>query len=413
METVQIIGIGDDGVAGLTAAARRQLEAADAVIGIEQALALLPAGKFERLAIGNDLDKVVAAINAEPKKKFVILASGDPLFFGTARYLTSRLGKERFQVTPHVSTMQLAFARVMESWDEAYLADLANHRLEAIVDKVRVAEKVGLFTTESCTPADVATALLDRQIDYFTVYVCENLGSPDERVTQGELADVASQQFATLNVLILIRKPNAPDRPAEMIGRRLFGNPDEAFSQSKPKHGLLTPAEVRSLALAEMDLGPASIVWDVGAGSGSVSIEAAQIARDGTVFAIEMDVEDHQLLGANVKRFGVSNVTPVLGAAPEAWDNLPAPDAIFVGGSGRTVPTIVQQAAEVLKPGGRIVVNVNSLENVSSVRQVLVDALGGANVWMLQISRGTEQLERMRFEALNPTFVLSAKKPSV
>jgi precorrin-6B C5,15-methyltransferase / cobalt-precorrin-6B C5,C15-methyltransferase len=224
------------------------------------------------------------------------------------------------------------------------------------------------------------------------------------------LAAVAQQQFNSLNVLILIRKPNAPDRPAEMIGRRLFGNPDEAFSQSKPKHGLLTPAEVRSLALAEMDLGPGSIVWDVGAGSGSVSIEAAQIAREGTVFAIEMDVEDHQLLAANIKRFGVNNVTPIAGAAPEAWDDLPPPDAIFVGGSGRTVPTIVEQAIAQLKPGGRIVVNVNSLENVNSVRQVMTQHLAWTNVWMLQISRGTEQLERMRFEALNPTFVLSGKK---
>jgi precorrin-6Y C5,15-methyltransferase (decarboxylating) len=410
VEKVQIIGIGDDGVAGLTAAARKQLEAADAVIGIEQTLALLPTGKFEQLAIGNDLDKVVETIKANPDSKYVILASGDPLFFGTARFLTNRLGKERFQVTPHVSTMQLAFARVMESWDEAYLADLANHRLEAILDKMRVAEKVGLFTTETCTPADVAQALLDRQIDYFTVYVCENLGSPDECVTQDELAAVADQQFATLNVLILIRKPNAPDRPAEMIGHRLFGNPDEAFSQSKPKHGLLTPAEVRSLALAEMDLGPGSIVWDVGAGSGSISIEAAQIAREGTVFAIEMEVEDHQLLAANIRRFGVANVTPIIGAAPEAWEELPAPDAIFVGGSGRTVPTIVEQAVGKLKPGGRIVVNVNSMENVNSVRQVMLEQLETANVWMLQISRGTEQLERMRFEALNPTFVLSGMK---
>ena len=412
MEKVQIIGMGDDGVAGLTAAARKQLEAADTVVGGEQMLSLLPAGDFERLVVGNDLEQVVSAIEAAPEKRFVILASGDPLFFGTARYLTSRLGKERFQVTPHVSTMQLAFARVMESWDEAYLADLANHRLEAVLDKIRISEKVGLFTTETCTPADVAAALVDRQIDYFTVYVCENLGSPDERVTQGELADVAAQNFTSLNVMILIRKPNAPDRPAEMIGRRLFGNPDEAFSQSKPKHGLLTPAEVRSLALAEMDLGPASIVWDVGAGSGSVSIEAAQIAREGTVFAIEMDVEDHQLMAANIKRFGVPNLTPVLGAAPEAWADLPAPDAIFVGGSGRTVPTIVELATGQLKPGGRIVVNVNSIENVNSVRQVLIDTTGAANVWMLQISRGTDQLERMRFEALNPTFVLSAVKES-
>ncbi len=96
--------------------------------------------------------------------------------------------------------------------------------------------------------------------------------------------------------MILVRKPNVPDRPSEAIGRRLFGNPDEVFLQSKPKQGLLTPAEVRAMALAEMDLGPASTVWDIGAGSGSVAIEAAQIAAAGTTYAIEMDADDHALI---------------------------------------------------------------------------------------------------------------------
>ena len=114
-----------------------------------------------------------------------------------------------------------------------------------------------------------------------------------------------------------------PDRPSESIGRRLFGNPDEAFLQSKPKQGLLTPAEVRAMALAEMDLGPASIVWDIGAGSGSVAIEAAQIAAGGTTFAIEMDPDDHRLIMANAERFGVRNLVPVLGRAPDAWPILP------------------------------------------------------------------------------------------
>ena len=121
-----------------------------------------------------------------------------------------------------------------------------------MLERIRGAEKVGLFTTEACPPAAVARAMLDRGLDYFTGYVCENLGSPDERVTQGELAELADQAFAPLNVMILVRKPNVPDRPREAIGRRLFGNPDDAFLQSKPKRGLLTPAEIRAMALAEI-----------------------------------------------------------------------------------------------------------------------------------------------------------------
>ena len=223
------------------------------------------------------------------------------------------------------------------------------------MERIRGAEKVGLFTTEAHPPAAVARAMLDRGLDYFTGYVCENLGSPDERVTQGELRELADQAFAPLNVMILVRKPNVPDRPREAIGRRLFGNPDDAFLQSKPKRGLLTPAEIRAMALAEMDLGPASIVWDIGAGSGSVAVEAAQIAREGRVYAVEMDVEDHRLIIENAKRFGVGNLVPVLGHAPEAWQDLPTPDAVFIGGSGQGISRLVDAAYGRLRPGGRLV----------------------------------------------------------
>ena len=127
----------------------------------------------------------------------------------------------------------------------------------------------------------MARALLDEQIDYFQAYVCENLGSPDERVTQGSLNEIAREQFAPLNVMILVRRPETPDRPTRCPGLRRFGNHDEMFLQARPKRGLLTPAEVRCIALAELAIGPKSIVWDVGAGSGSVSIEAAMLASEG------------------------------------------------------------------------------------------------------------------------------------
>jgi len=155
-----------------------------------------------------------------------------------------------------------------------------------VLEKIRTAQKVGLFTTDHTGPDGVARALLDRHIDYFTAYVCENLGARDERVTRGTLAEIARQKFAPLNVMILVRDPNAPDRHREAVGQRVFGIPDEAFLQSKPKCGLLTPTEVRSLALAQMDIAPSSTVWDIGAGSGSVSIEAAHLAYDGEVYAI-------------------------------------------------------------------------------------------------------------------------------
>jgi len=174
---------------------------------------------------------------------------------------------------------------------------------------------------------------------------------------------------------------------------------------------LLTPAEVRCIALAEMDLGMTSIVWDVGAGSGSVAIEAAQIAGGGKVFAIEMDPADYDLISSNAQAFGVTNLTPVLGKAPEAWSGLPAPDAVFVGGTGRQVSHIVEQAFDQLRPGGRLMANVGSIDNLADVRSVLVTKAGDAKVWMINLARGNDQFDQLRFESMSPTFLVAAVKP--
>ena len=409
-EKIHIVGVGENALDGLTAAARELIQNAQVLVGDEHTLALLPASDAERLTIGVDLDAAVRQIAAVANKRVVLLASGDPLFYGVARYVCDKLGKDRFEVVPHVSSMQLAFARVKESWEDAFLTNLSNHDLPSVLERIRGAEKVGLFTTEACSPAMVARAMLDRGLDYFTGYVCENLGSPDERVTRGELQELADHTFAPLNVMILVRKPNVPDRPREAVGRRLFGNPDDAFLQSKPKRGLLTPAEIRAMALAEMDIGPASIVWDIGAGSGSVAVEAAQIAREGTVYAVEMDVEDHRLIMANAERFVVGNLVPVLGRAPEAWRDLPVPDAVFVGGSGRGISRLVDDAYERLRPGGRLVATMSSIENLAETHQSLHSHCRNVKVWMVNLARGNYQMERLRFEAVNPVFLIAVIK---
>ncbi|NDC52699.1 MAG: precorrin-6y C5,15-methyltransferase (decarboxylating) subunit CbiE [Planctomycetia bacterium] len=408
---VHIVGIGDDGVDGVTAQARRVLEGADVLLGPESCAALLPPALATRLQTTANLEELCERIEAAGPRRLVVLASGDPLFYGTARYVCGKLGKERFEVVPHVSSMQLAFARVKESWEEAFLANLAGQSIERVVDKVRTSETVGLFTSEQWPPAAVARALLDEGIDYFHAYVCENLGSPDERVTQGVLGDIARESFGPLNVMILVRKARAADAPGQ-AGSRLFGNADECFLQSRPKRGLLTPAELRSLALAELALRPDSVVWDVGAGSGSVSLEAARIAATGTVHAIEMDPDDHRLITANAERFGVANLRAVLGRAPEAWLHLPDPDAVYVGGSGRDVQMLVEEAWKRLKPGGRLVTACNSIENLASVHALLRSRSTDAAYWMVNVARGVEQLDRIRFEALNPSFLIAATKPA-
>jgi len=406
-----IVGIGDDGLAGLTEAARRLVTEADLILGAPATLRLLDAVPPKKVPLEPDMPAAVRQVReALQVGKPVLVSSGDPLFYGVARYLCDRLGKDLFEVVPHVSSMQLAFARVKESWEDAYLTNLAGRPLEAVIDRVRTAEKVGLFSSDEHPPARLAKALLDRGIDYFRAYVCENLGSPDERVTQAELSDLATMDFAPLNVLILVRKPNRPDRARGASRYRLFGNADDAFAQSQPKRGLITQAEVRSIALAQLDIRPESVVWDVGAGSGSVAIEAAQLASRGMVYAVEPEPADVALIQANAEAFGVPNVRTIPGRAPEALAGLPEPDAIFVGGTGRQVIQVLSVAYDRLASGGRLAVNVATVDGLATALETLKKLAGTVQVWNVAVSRGIEQMDRVRFEAINPTFLLAVTK---
>ena len=220
---VHIIGVGGDGLGGLPNRARETILAAEVVFGSEAVLRLLPEVRAERVKIGSDLQEVADRIRSGmDTRRMVIVATGDPLFYGVARWLCDRLGKEHFEILPHLSSMQLAFARIKETWEEAFLTDLSARSFEDVLDRVRTSETVGLFTSEVWHPARIARELMMRGMDYFRAYVCENLGGRDERITQGDLADIQNTQFDPLNVMILRRKPGRPDlqRPTRQGAER-------------------------------------------------------------------------------------------------------------------------------------------------------------------------------------------------
>ena len=408
-----IVGIGDDGMAGLTESARRVVQGADLILGAPATLRLLDEIEIRKVELDPEMPSALRQVRSALASSHPVLVSGgDPLFYGVARYLCDRLGKDQFEVIPHVSSMQLAFARVKESWEDAYLTSLAGRPLEAIIDRVRTAEKVGLFSSDDHPPRRIFRELLDRGIDYFKAYVCENLGSPDERVTQGEMDELAGLDFDPLNVLILVRKPDRPDRAKGASRFRLFGNADYLFAQSQPKRGLITQAEVRSIALAQLDIRPTSVVWDIGAGSGSVAIEAAQLASQGMVYAIEPEAGDLALIQSNAEAFGVPNVRPIAGRAPEVLAALPDPDAVFVGGTGRQVDAVLKAAFARLGPGGRLAVNVVTIDGLATAHKTLKALAGEVQLWNVSIARGIEQMDRVRFESVNPTFLLAVTKPT-
>lgn len=406
-----VVGIGSDGLAGLTSRARELLLNAQLILGSDAVLRLVAETPAEKSRIGADLNEVVELLRDQPpNRRVAIVAAGDPLFYGITRYLCERLGNDRFEVIPHVSCMQLAFARVKQSWEEALLGDLSTRKLDDLLNRIRTAETVGLFTSDDYPPSRVARELLANGIDYFRASVCENIAAPNERLTQCELAELAEMTFDPLNVLILQRKSGRPDQPRPINALMRFGNPDEVFAQSRPKTGLITQAEIRALALAQLDLQPGCVVWDVGAGSGSVAIEAAGLVAPGVVYAIEQDPADFQLIVANAEKFGVQNIKPVHGVAPAVFAGLPRPDAIFIGGDGKEVASMIESAYTALRDHGRLVVHVAVLEMLHAVYTQMKCLNAQLETLLIQYARGVEQLEMLRFESVNPSFLLKVRK---
>ena len=196
--------------------------------------------------------------------------------------------------------------------------------------------------------------------------------------------------------------------PPESLARP-WGLTDDAFAQRRPLRGQITKREVRAISLYSLGLRPGSIVWDIGAGTGSMSVEAAVLAHRGTVYAVEQDAAGLELLQRNIAAYSPGNVQLIPGAAPEVLADLRDPDAVFIGGSGSRLPDILDTAAQRLNPGGRIVVNLAALERTDQTRRRFKESGFQVDVTMVNAARGQEMGDgALRFAGLNPVFVVTA-----
>lgn len=405
---VSVVGIGDDGCVGLTSRAMSMIASAQVLVGGERHLAFFPQFRGERVVLRNGLPGALDRVAELAEDHNVcILASGDPLFFGIGSLVIKKLGAEHVEIVPQPSSMQVAFARVGLKWDDAAFISVHGRSLEGLLTRLRRVAKAAVLTDEESSPARIAARLIEHGETAWTASVCENLGGPDERVRWFDLAELArTTDIAPLNVLVLVRT-DASWRPPPAIP---FSHED-AFAKRMPKKGLITKREVRVLSLAALQIRPTSIVWDIGAGSGSVSIEAAQLAAEGRVYAIEIDPEGVEICRENARTHGVDNVRVVAGRAPEALADLEAPDAVFVGGSKGSMADIIDVALDRLRPGGRLVANAITLENAHEAYQSLRRHELVPAVTLLQISRAEPLAHYLRYEALNPIQIFAVTKP--
>jgi precorrin-6Y C5,15-methyltransferase (decarboxylating) len=372
-------------------AAEAALRAADVVLGASRLLDALPTdvgGKRIELtgALGETLE--LAAERRAVGERVCVLASGDPGFFGIVRVASARFGREALEVHPAPSSVAVAFARAGIHWDDAVVVSAHGRPLPAAVEVALGEPKVAVLTAPDQPPEALGRALLDAGCGPRRVTVCARLGHDDEAVTRTDLDGLAAGSFPPLSVVVL-ETPGALDDASPTLA---WGRPDDAYDH---RDGMITKAEVRAVALGKLALPATGVLWDVGAGSGSVAIECARLAPGLRVFAVERRPDDVARLRLNASGTGV---VVVEGEAPEVLAELPNPDRVFVGGGGLNV---LESVMGRLRPDGVVVATYAALDRAAAAASRL------GHVVQIAVSRGVPLggSGALRLAAENPVFV--------
>ncbi len=393
--TILGVGMGDPGT--LTRAAEEACRGADLIVGAQRVTeALTRFGKpIQNAVAAKDIE---AILRTTPGENVVVAMSGDTGFYSGTKGLLPLISDLQPTVLPGVSSISYFAAKAGTSWDDALLLS-AHGRACNYVTKIRRSPKTIVLVGGDRGVADLLTALADNGLGRLPVIVGENLSYPNEKITRGDAAALAQGTFASLS-LVLVENPDA--RSAVLVQ----GRPDGDFLRTEVP---MTKSEVRSVTLSKLRLTRDALCWDVGAGTGSVSLEMAEVAEDGMVYAVERKPEACVLIEENKKHLGVANVTVVRGAAPDALRDLPAPTHVFVGGSGGELKEILALALH-KNPAARIVVNTVTAETFALALDAM-KTLPVTDVEMveLSVSRGRQVGGYHLMTAQNPVYLFSCR----
>lgn len=354
MRKVTIIGAGPGNPDLLSRAALDAIDIADVVIGAHRALAGIDVPPdVVRCELVKTADIVAELTDAASWQRAVVVMTGDVGLFSGARRLVEALSGDAqvdVRVIPGISSASYLAARLARPWQDWRFASAHGVACDIVAEAERSGE-LFLATSGGEDPSRLSGELVQAGFGDARVTVAERLSYPEERITCATASEIAGQTFDDLNVM-LIEFAGSAGSPAGSSASRAAssrwpyassGIPDELFIRGDVP---MTKQEVRAVALAKLRLTATDTVWDVGAGTGSVSIEAALVARAGSVWAVERNAAGVRLIRENADAFGCGNVHAVPGVAPEALAKLPVPDAVFVGGSAGELPSIVEAALE-------------------------------------------------------------------
>jgi precorrin-6Y C5,15-methyltransferase (decarboxylating) len=414
---ILIVGLGAEGPAGLRPELILQVEGADFLAAGARHLAFFPGARGERFVVQNNLGELAAEIDRRlATGRCVVLASGDPLFYGMGKFLSEHFGPAAIRVEPALSSMQLAFARASIAWQDAALASVHGRDLRTVLLPLLGRPAVGLFTDEHNNPAAVARFFLGRGLDDYEGFVGQDLGTAHEHVTGWlKLSDLAEQSFSPLSYLVL-RRLREHDFLVSQDRRRgqVPGVPDEEFSRPAEGHEVMTRQEVRSVVLGKLagPLAAGDTVWDIGAGLGTVAVELAVLRPGAEVVAVERDPGRAAYLGENRARFGAYNVRVVQGEAPEALQaESERPRTVFVGGSGGRLGHILDLVASRLCDGGVVVAAFVTLEHLALALQRVQGWGLSSGVTEVQVARSDVLGGLTGLKPQRAVFLVQATKP--
>ncbi|TAN43315.1 MAG: precorrin-6y C5,15-methyltransferase (decarboxylating) subunit CbiE [Nitrospirae bacterium] len=363
-----------------------------------------------RIKVINNVDATIEYIRDNfQKNRICLLASGDPLFFGIGRRVIREFGKDAAVIIPDISSMQIAFSKIGEAWDDAFLMSLhggpdpaKRRRLEYepsdIPGLLAGHRKIGILTDKQNNPAVIASELMKSGANDVFIHVCERLGYEDEKMISGTPDKIAAMSFAEPNVTVLIK--TSGEKSPQTVSR--LGLDENEFFHSR---GLITKDEIRAATLHKLRLPGNGVFWDIGGGSGSVSIEAGRLCPALKIFTVEKDDEQTENISKNILRHSVTNIEIIHGEAPEALTELPAPNRVFIGGAGSGLRETIDLLSSRMTTG-IIVINAVKLETLNEACSALQSSGFDVDVSQISVSRLKPLGSGNSFSALNPVFVI-------
>jgi len=403
MKTVHVIGAGMEPW-NLSPKIKEMIYGADFLVAGSRLLAFVQDFKGDVLPVRGDLDRVLERIGQEAAgdRNVVVLADGDPLFFGIGGRLVEFLGQDRVEFHPNVTTLQVAASLLKIPWDSIRTVSLHGRQdIWPLLRALAFSDTVAVYTGDARGPAVVARLLTQRGIDTFAMTVLEDLCGEGQRIREIPLDRAEETEFSSLN-FVLLRRKKYPDIPLRL------GIDDDSYAHER---GLITKREIRVVGLGLLEIRPWDTLWDLGAGCGSVAIEGSYLTREGRVFAVEKDPKRADHIRENIRRAGAYGVEVIEGEMPGCLGSLPDPDRVFMGGGMGHGEGIPSEVAERLRPGGKMVVNAVLFRSLWMIKEHLRSLNWPFEIRQIHVARSKETSGDLRLQGLNPVFIISAQKP--